>query len=240
MARYSLVAIKYCNNNVIDEVEIKLDGARCSNLIGMDKFTSGINFYDLWNQIRSVHDLDDSYELVIKYVRNRKERPVYYGAIIDNKTINSCCRNTNYSFFDDKGCVYVIIKRDPYFLRVYESLINIIDTYKFEDYRDIYFYNNDKLLELVKEYVESNDKRLLDSIKEELSIYVTFRKFIVNLERLRKQKLKKRCIASKEELAENYNRRFLDEDKEEFIESCEVEQMGLYDTFGLKRSIGRH
>ena len=115
-------------------------------------------------------------------------------------------------------------------------------------YKDDYFYGNKELYDLIWRYIssfydsneESDRDRLRSLIEDEFSKYVTFRQWIVNLERIySKGPDKVNCEYTNQELADMYNRRYLDDDKEEFIEPEEVGEMGLVDDgyLGNKRRV---
>lgn len=250
MRKYSLVAINCDNSCVRREQEIKLDGVDLSHLFTIDNFTSGMSLSNLWNLIWDSYDLKGFNRLAVKLVMKKGGRPIYYDVIVNNEIINCCSSTVDRKYFDSgkSRYAYVIRRDNPWFQDEYTRLMNFVDSYDIPKYRDDYFYNNKELYKLIWRYIssfydiyeESDRDGLRSLIEDEFSKYVTFRKWIVNLERIySKGPDKVNCEYTNQELADMYNRRYLDEDKEEFIEPEEVGQMGLVDDgyFGNKRRI---
>ena len=250
MGKYSLVAINYDNGLRGKEKEIRLNGVDLSHLFTIDNFTSGMSFEDLWRFVWKNNDLKGFNKLMIKLVISDKKKPIYYDVITDNYVIKSCSSTVDLKYFDSGKSRYAYgIRRDnPWFQEEYARLMDFVDSYDITKYKDDYFYSNKDLYDLIWRYIssfyDSNEEcdrdRLRSLIEDEFSKYVTFRKWIVNLERIySKGPDKVNCEYTNQELADMYNRRYLDDDKEEFIEPEEVGQMGLVDDgyLGNKRRV---
>lgn len=245
MGKYSLVVIN-CDDVKRRVREIKIDGVDLTNLFTIDNFTSGMNLQQLWRIIWAKYDLHGFNKLAIKYDVKKGEKPIYYDVIVDNKIINICSKDVELKYFADGKYRYsYAIRRDNViFRRVFDDLMNFIDICDVDKYKKMYFYNNKELFRLIKIYnstfnsmIQGKDcERFERLIEDELSRYVTFRKYIVSLDRA-SEKCKydsSNFSYTNEELANKFNKEY-----DEFIEPSEVEQMGLVDKLDNERKLVR-
>ena len=245
MGKYSLVVIN-CNDVKRRVREIKIDGVDLTNLFTIDNFTSGMNLQQLWRIIWAKYDLHGFNKLAIKYDVKKGEKTIYYDVIVDNKIINICSEDVELKYFADGKYRYsYAIRRDNViFRRVFDDLMNFIDICDVDKYREMYFRNNKELFRLIKIYnstfnsmIQGKDCEKFESmIEDELSRYVTFRKYIISLDRASNMNRhdKSNFSYTDEETASMYNR-----ENDEFIEPSEVRQMGLVDDFDYKRKLVR-
>ena len=256
MGKYSLVAIG-CGSNRGRVREIKLDGVDLTNLFTIDNFTSGMTFQQLWHLVFQKYDFRGFNKIVIRY-EVKKGNFIYYDVIFDNKIINSCSKDVDLKYFEEGEYrfSYAIRLNNVVFRRVFDELMNFVDIYDVDKYKGMYFYNNEELFKLIKIYNSTFNKMKIyrsifnDMIQEkvcdlekvcdkleclienELSRYVTFREYIFSLGKtMGKREYDDRDFNyTLDELAYIYNR-----ENDEFIDSSEVEQMGLVDNFDYKR-----
>lgn len=245
MGKYSLVVIN-CDDVRRKVREIKIAGVDLSNLFTIDNFTSGMSLQKLWRVILLKYDLRGFNKLAIKYNVKKGEKPIYYDVIIDNKIINRCSKDVELKYFADGKYRYsYAIRRDNVvFERVFDELMNFVDTCDVDKYREMYFRNNKELFRLIKIYnstfnnmIQGKDCERFESlIEDELSRYVTFRKYIVSLDKASEMRKHDSSNFSytNEEVANNFNI-----ENDEFIEPSEVEQMGLVDELDNKRKLVR-
>jgi hypothetical protein len=193
MGRYCLVASYYDRNSrsFINEKVIRVNGVSLDKLYEIDRFTADKSNYVLWDIIKKDNDVWGLDTLLIKYIMNNEERPVYCRVIMHNEAIFSCCNSLKLKVFHEKRNHAYGIMQDNYFYNVEKKELEKLMENKDIDKLEGLLYNNRYLLNLIKryfnsyyEYSEQEAKnRDYDLIFEEFSRYITFRNWIIAKEK---------------------------------------------------------
>lgn len=256
MGNYSLVASFYNRKTKKYEREmaVKVLGYDFSKLQDIDRFTLGKGNLEMTSIIKQQNDVGDRNFISIKYIKNSSATPVYYRVINDNRELLSVVNGLVLVDLSQKKYTDSIDNSNSFFRKEKEKLIRLIEDRDY-DMLDILVGESGRLRFLIDRYLNSfydNSEqdikiRDLSNIVLEFSRYKTFRKWIVNNMKYKEGRIKRKStdlyvkrdkkvskvkmkeikreeyVQNRDDILKEYN-----EDNDEFLESDEISQMGIF------------
>lgn len=252
MSKYYLVANYYDKNtsSYSNEVILNPPGVDLSTLSKIDAFTSKYGSYEILKLMEKIFNNVNINHLAIKYYEY--DTPKYLKIIEKNLDFHKLALTT---YRDSKNKSNMVSINSLYFKKEFNDLMSILSQEDMNIASFLEHYDkDDKLLSLVNKYLYFsfdneedliNKKNLLTQIKQEFSKYNVFRRWIIlknkrNLRKVYNTNVKKNSTnanansnkttttPSYSNLVEEHNLKYLDQDKEEFLEESEMGIMYEY------------
>jgi hypothetical protein len=244
-------------NEFLNETTINIPNIDLTLLSNIDHFTSSKTSDEIFQIIKEYNNITNQNFLSIKYYKNQTSDSIYYKVIYNDPIIYKMSGSVEDKMIGTKQHSKApAVPMDKDFILEYSIIEKMLFDRNIEPLIER-MGENHPLVHYARNYLstEANDYQGLNEctnlLKNEFSRYKTFRGWIVSKNKPFKKRNKQTIIQKQEKivpktleenekeyenkhpdyqkkLIQDYNLKYLDDDKEEFIEEDEMEQMGYH------------